>query len=43
MKGKPVEAAERDALIAARIDEYNQRSRENGGNDWDWARNEVIS
>ena len=43
MKGKPVEAAERDALIAARIDEYNQRSRENGGNDWDWARNEVIA
>jgi hypothetical protein len=43
MKGKPVEAAERDALIDARIDEYNQRSREKGGNDYDWARDEVTA
>jgi hypothetical protein len=43
MKGKPVEAAERDALIEARIDEYNQRSREKGGNDYDWARDEVVA
>jgi hypothetical protein len=43
MKGKPVEAAERDALINARIDEYNQRSREKGGNDYDWARDEVTA
>jgi hypothetical protein len=43
MKGKPVEAAERDALINARIDEYNQRSREKGGNDYDWARDEVVA
>jgi hypothetical protein len=43
MKGKPVEAAERDALIDARIDEYNQRSREKGGNDYDWARDEVVA
>ena len=42
-RGRKMEPAERDRLIAEKMEELEQRSIENGGDRLDWARDEIIA